>query len=260
MRFIWKIIFLIYNLALICVGGLFTLLALGTYDGLTDFAEAAKSSTYNRMVTLTLGLACIIVGLIMILFAFYRRKKKTLTVKTDKGSKVTISMKAAQNMVLQSLLGIPGIREVTPEIISNGRSVAVRLHVTVESRQNVPELCEEMERRVKEHLMKVSGIRVSSVTLLVENVIPAGRSRTSGTGRGSLPAGEEKRAERPGKRPAKESRRALFGSRKKPAAGEEAPEEEKKTVVEEAAAAAEADNAAVAEQVAAAAETAEENK
>ncbi len=259
MGVIWKIIFLIYNLALICVGGVFTLLALGTYDFMTEFAAAAQSTTYNRMVTLTLGLACIIVGLLMILFTFYRRKKKTLTVKTEKGSRVTISMKAAQNMVLQSLLGIPGIREVTPEIVSNGKSVAVRLHVTVESRQNVPELCEEMQRRVKEHLMNVSGIRVSNVTLLVENVIPAGRSRTSAN-RSSLPAGEEKRPEKAGKRPARDGKKSLFGSRKKTAEGTEAAPEEKKTVLEEAAAAAEADNAAVAEQVEAAVETAAKNE
>ncbi len=210
MRFVWKVIFFIYNVLLIVLGAAVTLLALGYRDYFSAFATLTQYSTQNRMATLTIGLAMILIALIMILLMFYRRKKKVLVVTTEKGHKITVSVKAAQNMVLQSLIGVPGIREVTPEIYSGGKGISVRLHVTVEARQNVPSLCEEMQKRVKDHLIYVSGLKVTNVTLLVENVVPVSRSRTA-----SSTVKKENPAAVNSKPTAVENKKTLFSSKKK---------------------------------------------
>lgn len=218
MRLIWKIVFVIYNLFLIVLGGSVATLALGYGDFFGWFSAAAQYSKANRMTALTMGIALIILALLMILLACHRKKKKLLVVKTENGQRVTISLKAAQNMVLQSLLGIQGIREVTPEILSSGRGIRVRLHITAEARNNMPALCEEMKQRIEEHLGRVSGLKVLEVTVLVENIVPMTRNRV-------LPAKAE------GAAPAKtaEKKKSLFSSRKKAAedvnSTEEAPKE-----------------------------------
>jgi len=233
LRFVWKLIFIIYNIFLMIFGGAVTLLALGYHDYFTSFVALTQFSTQNRMAALTIGLAAILIALIMILLMFYRRKKKVIQVTTETGHKITISMKAAQNMVLQSLLGVPGIREVTPEIHSSGKGIAVRLHVTVEARQNVPSLCEEMQKRVKDHLIHVSGLKVTHVTLLVENVVPVSRSRAA------TPAASKETQNEPKQKPVAESKKPFFASKKKSVTEEKKvkaaptkPESEEKTVVE----------------------------
>ena len=177
MHFVWKLVFFVYNLVLIAIGSAITMLALGYHDCFTDFVVLTNYSDQNRMAALTICIALIVIALLMIILACFKRQKKVITVKTEAGHKITISVKAAQTMVLQALLGVPGIREVTPEIYSSARGITVRLHVTVEARQNVPALCKEMQQRVKDHLTNVSGLNVLDVTLLVENVVPAGKKR-----------------------------------------------------------------------------------
>lgn len=90
---------------------------------------------------------------------------------------VRIAMTAIETLVQQAASQIKGIREVRSSFFSRDEGLGVYIRTTVAAEGSIPELSSQLQKVVKDHVLRIAGINIEEVKVLVENVSTAARGR-----------------------------------------------------------------------------------
>lgn len=76
-------------------------------------------------------------------------------------------------MVSKVVANFTGVREVRPKVIPQPEGIAVQVKLVTVPSVSIPEISQEIQQQVKDKVLEVTGINVSSVRVLVENITTA---------------------------------------------------------------------------------------
>jgi len=118
-----------------------------------------------------------ITGIILFLLSFalfigvFRPKpvRNTVVHETPLGS-IKITLAALDNLVIKAARSVQGIREVKAYIKAQQNYVSIQLTVQVQPDLNIPQMTEELQKKVKEYLTKTTGINVHDVRVIVNRI------------------------------------------------------------------------------------------
>lgn len=83
---------------------------------------------------------------------------------------IKVSLQAIENLVEKVVLQISGVKEVKPRIILVPQGVGIRVKVSVTPDVSVPDVSVEIQNKIKERVLEVTGIVISTVRVSVENI------------------------------------------------------------------------------------------
>ncbi len=83
---------------------------------------------------------------------------------------VRISLKAIENLVSKDVSQIAGIREVRPSIVYEKEQIIINVNITVSPEVRIPELSETIQIKIKDRVREVTGVKVESVWISVDNI------------------------------------------------------------------------------------------
>lgn len=102
-----------------------------------------------------------------------RRKHDFVTLNSDDGGKVMVSLPAIREMAGQSIRNIKGLEAVVIDVTEASDSIRVNVNMDVESGVHVPSVTADMKRSIKTNIERSCGVDVSSVNVEVRRVLPA---------------------------------------------------------------------------------------
>ncbi|PKM85958.1 MAG: hypothetical protein CVU87_13660 [Firmicutes bacterium HGW-Firmicutes-12] len=83
---------------------------------------------------------------------------------------IKITLAALDNLVIKAARSVQGIREVKAYIKAQQNYVSIQLTVQVQPDLNIPQMTEELQKKVKEYLTKTTGINVHDVRVIVNRI------------------------------------------------------------------------------------------
>lgn len=117
-----------------------------------------------------LGMVFFLVSLRLLLAGIRtRRIKDTIVHHTDMGD-VHISLDAIKNLVEKTARHTRGVRGVKVRVNHDGQGLKVALNAVISPENNVPNVSEELQKRVNEYIKNTVGIQLIDVQILVENI------------------------------------------------------------------------------------------
>lgn len=101
--------------------------------------------------------------LILISFSFAQlilgkfQREKTIAFQTASGE-VTIALSAVEDLIKRTVVFIPEIKELRPDVIASKRGIIVDLRVILKCEANLPELTERLQEITKSKIQEVLGL------------------------------------------------------------------------------------------------------
>lgn len=90
--------------------------------------------------------------------------------RTDFGD-IRISMETVENLALKAASRHRGVKDLKARVSVNDSGLEIVIRTVVDGESSIPELTEEVQRAVKEHIEEITGIPVAFVSVFVANVI-----------------------------------------------------------------------------------------
>jgi len=111
------------------------------------------------------------------LIGFYGDKEFKSIVKDNSIGFIKISAATFENIVLNVIRKLGGIKDARAVIKINEGEVSVIVHATFLADVNIPVLCEESQSRIVQSIEQCTGVKTSSVKMIVDGVQHAYRGR-----------------------------------------------------------------------------------
>lgn len=127
-------------------------------------------------------LFALITGLSLWLFAVqFRVTDKTqmpssVVLQVEDGE-VRIALTAIETLVQQAASQIKGVKETRPNFFTLDEGLGVNIRAVVASDESIPELSSQLQKVIKDHVLRIAGIHIEEVKVLVENVSAGARNR-----------------------------------------------------------------------------------
>lgn len=113
----------------------------------------------------------ILVGLRLLWVSLSGKSSGRQVVLTESAlGQVNISLQAIESLVEKIVSQFNGVREVKPNIITVPQGIGIKVRVAVTPDVNLPQLSEEIQKRVKSRVLEVTGITVTTIKIMVENI------------------------------------------------------------------------------------------
>jgi len=117
-----------------------------------------------------LGMVFFLVSLRLLLAGIRtRRVKDTIVHHTDMGD-VHISLEAVKNLVEKTARHTRGVRGVKVRVNHDGQGLKVVLKAVISPENNVPNVSEELQKKVHEYIKNTVGVQLVDVQIIVENI------------------------------------------------------------------------------------------
>jgi hypothetical protein len=179
MRILEKFLLFIFSLLLAALGAC-GLGACFNANLLRYVNYVATLMTYNRWITLIVS-ACLLLLAVLILFGVVfsgsgskekgAKSANVVQVGAD-GDNIQISTAAVDCIIQQQKSKFPAVSEMETKIGTEAAGVQIILKVTAEASANMPELANNLQNAVKEQLESMVGLTVSSVKVIIADVVP----------------------------------------------------------------------------------------
>lgn len=164
---------LAYSVGIILVIVAIWILAIATgwglpYDLLANGLYWLKANSWESII---IAAFLLLLGLV---FITKRRPHIQLSIAlASKFGEIRVNQNALSEIIVRSSMSISGVRQVEAEM----RQREDGLEITVSSQTNpeviIPQVSEELQKRVKEDVEMYTGIRVAEVKVLVRGLEPA---------------------------------------------------------------------------------------
>lgn len=164
---------LLYSLVFTAVLAVFFLVFAGWSPAL-NLAESVFTPE-RRMILLSTTIALFIAG-VRLMYASVkhgRRAEKVAVIEDNPLGQVRIALTAVESLVSKVVANFTGVREVRPKVIPQPEGIAVQVKLVTVPSVSIPEISQEIQQQVKDKVLEVTGINVSSVRVLVENITTA---------------------------------------------------------------------------------------
>lgn len=156
-------------LAVMIAGGLF-LMAAALSGGLWEQTLATVSS--RRIVVLGIGTVMALLGLLYLLSGVKRRKGKHVLSFDREGGTVSISSDAIVDYIAKLSAEFPSVVRMKPRVVPARNAVDIVVEIHVRAGPQIHELCELLQRRVRESMTNGLGIaEVRKVEVRVTQIV-----------------------------------------------------------------------------------------
>ena len=172
-----RILVYLYVLITVVIVAATMLLAFGI-----DIMELLVAGLSNNMPGLFWRLIVIGISVMIAMLGVYvavvitpSRKKKNnfVTISSDNGSEVRVSLPAIREMAGQAIRNAKGLEDVVIAVSEASDAIEVNVSMDVESGVHVPTVTMNMQRAIKANIENNCGINVRTVTVDVKNVLPS---------------------------------------------------------------------------------------
>jgi uncharacterized alkaline shock family protein YloU len=165
-----KFLLFIYSLTVL-------ILAIGGFAFVFEWIQPATVNTiyanpgFNYAI-LVISTALFVLSLRFLYISLRRSRERggSIDQRTDFGD-IRISLETVENLSLKAASRVRGVKDLRSRVRVNNSGLEIQIRTVVDGESSIPQLTEEMQRGVKEHVEEVTGIPVSSVTVYVANVV-----------------------------------------------------------------------------------------
>lgn len=168
--------FVFFALIILVASGCVFAVALGWTVPLTQM-DNFLAVTGNRL-GVAVGSACLILLSFWALISASRRPREHEVVIRESGlGRIEIAASALENLIRRAAREVRDVREVKPVMHLDQDGLVVLLHMNVNPDANLPEVSQNVQEIIQEHLEKKAGVHVSQVQVLIQSVAADLRSR-----------------------------------------------------------------------------------
>jgi hypothetical protein len=160
---------IIFTLIILFLSGCALAVALGWSQPLEQI-EYFLSAAENRWGLAAGSAFFVVLSLWSLLAAFRRPREREVIIRESGLGKIQISAAALENMIRRSVRDMREVREVKPVLRFDQDGLVISLHMSVNPDANLPEVSQDVQGIVQEHLEKNAGVQVSKVQVLIQSV------------------------------------------------------------------------------------------
>ncbi len=180
MNMLDKLMLAIYTF---CIGILSIVLILFPFDNIGFLSDENLNVYLQNMkgefVFSVIGVAFLLVSIRFFLLVVKGREnggeKESYIIKYNNVGEVKISSQTIEGLVQSVADKFSGIRNVKNTVDISEGNLSVRLKGEVSSEINIPQMSEELQKKVKEHIEECTGVPVNEVKIEISNVTTASR-------------------------------------------------------------------------------------
>lgn len=130
-----------------------------------------------RLIVLGISAVVAILGAyVAVVITPSRKKNSFVTINSNGGSEVRISLPAIREMAKQAISGIGGLKDVVIDVSGSNDALSIGVAMDVESSVHVPSVTMDMQNAIMKNIEKHCGVAVRTVTVDVKNVLPGSES------------------------------------------------------------------------------------
>lgn len=163
-----RVILTLYTFILTFLSFGTVLVALGWRVPL-DYFEMGATSQNGRLALGLLGALFLIASIRLLYFGFHRYPGEATVHETPLGE-VKVSLDAIEGLVRKVVNQVKGVREARAGVSNSPNGVRVRVRASVSSDVSIPQLSDEIQNTVKNHVRSVVGIGVYEVKVYVNSI------------------------------------------------------------------------------------------
>ncbi|MDQ1909525.1 alkaline shock response membrane anchor protein AmaP [Paenibacillus sp. GD4] len=171
-----RLLLVLYSLAVLLV----SLVVLTAAFGLISFNQAgnfAHDVYYDLDTALVFISATVIIALLSIRFLYISLRRGRAAVPSidqrNEFGDIRISLETVENLSLKAANRTRGVRDLRSRVRVNQAGLELEIRAIVEGDSPIPQLTEEMQSNVKQHIEDITGIPVASVTVFIANIAPS---------------------------------------------------------------------------------------
>lgn len=132
---------------------------------LRDLFNPARQELFWPLIVIV-----ILSGIRLFWISLVKPGNKHVVLAENSLGQVKVSFQAIESLVEKVVSQFNGVREVKPRIIAVPHGVGIQVRASVTPDINVPEVSREIQSRIKERILEVTGITVNTVKVTVENI------------------------------------------------------------------------------------------
>jgi uncharacterized alkaline shock family protein YloU len=99
-----------------------------------------------------------------------RSRVPSIDQKTDFGD-IRISLDTVENLALKSTSRFRGVKDIKARVNVSDSGLEIVIRAVVDGESPIPQLTEDVQRSVKEHVEEITGIPVADVSVFIANII-----------------------------------------------------------------------------------------
>ncbi len=114
-----------------------------------------------------------------VIYPFFSRQEETSSTiinQTELGE-VDITLEALENLVQGLVMQQEGIEEINSELQTNESGIIIYLKGKVKPNTVIPDLTDDLQKIVKSYIEDTTGVKVSEVKVLIENIYEEQKTR-----------------------------------------------------------------------------------
>jgi uncharacterized alkaline shock family protein YloU len=169
-----KLLLFIYSLVVGIISFYMILLSFQwiSDDAAEEFINLVQEVVWIQLTAASLAILFILIS-IRVLYLALRSGSgipPSIDQRSDYGD-IRISMETVENLSLKAASRVRGTKDIKARVQVNEAGLEITIRTIVDGENSIPELTEEIQRTVKEHIEDITGIPVASVSVFVANII-----------------------------------------------------------------------------------------
>lgn len=168
-----KLLLLLFSLAAAIGSVIVILYAFGLVGELFDwFAwDELGHSVKDTTTVIVVSAIVLLIALRMLLISLRsgRNTAPSIDQRTSYGD-VRISLETVENLTLKAASRTKGMKDLKARVQVSDAGIELAIRAVVDGDTSIPDLTEDVQRIVKEHVEEITGIPVASVSVYVANV------------------------------------------------------------------------------------------
>ena len=125
---------------------------------------------YAKLIMLLISLLLFILSILFLISVFKTGKDKKGVNKQTEIGEITISLVSIENIALSTSKRLNGVSSTKANVTKQDEGVLITIRMVVFPEVNIPALSERMQNEVKSSVEDISGVKVNSVRVVVENI------------------------------------------------------------------------------------------
>ncbi|MGM0367750.1 MAG: alkaline shock response membrane anchor protein AmaP [Actinomycetota bacterium] len=129
---------------------------------ISDIADRIVNyvASANQFILALVLLLIVIVGLVILVFEFYRRKPKAANISKDQSGKTMITLKTVSKQIREKLLPLENVIDPKVKVIPKKEGIMINIYSNLVKGDNVADRTQEIRRAASDFASKELGFRV----------------------------------------------------------------------------------------------------
>lgn len=162
----------------VVLGSLFLAISVG-YGRLSTRALTFIAGMEGSLEYIVIFATVVVIGLVYFSFNLKGKAEPNSILIPSELGEVRISLDSIDSLVHQAVKSVKGIKDLKTRIVLREGGLFIYVKAILYGDRNIPELSQQMQGVIGEHVFNISGVNVSEVKVLVENVATDIKARVS---------------------------------------------------------------------------------